>query len=119
MVNCLIKEILVRLIRYKNSCVVSVSSVRPTSGHTEMKTFPPIVDIKPPADLPLKMVYFVCVLSLLAILLIGLILQHLDAFSSPRLILAGLSYRVQLPNLILGKQERQLTEFAPLNNSDK
>lgn len=47
------------------------------------------------------MVYFVCVLSLLPILLIRFVLQHLDAFSSSRLILAGLSHREQLPYLIL------------------
>ena len=50
------------------------------------------------------MVDFVCVLSLLALLLVGFVDQHLDAFPPARLILAGLSYRVQLTHLILATQ---------------
>lgn len=47
------------------------------------------------------MVYFVCVLSLLPFLLVGLIFEHFDAFSSSGLVLAGLGHREKLPHLIL------------------
>lgn len=53
------------------------------------------------------MVYFVCVLSLLSLLLIRFVLQHFNAFSSACLILAGLGHRVQLPYLILREMGRQ------------
>lgn len=51
---------------------------------------------------PLQVVDFVCVLSLLAVLLVGLILQHLHSLSTARLVLAGLGHRVQLAHLVLG-----------------
>ena len=57
-------------------------------------------------SLPLQMVDLVCELSLLSPLrLIRFILQHLDALPAPRLVLAGLSHRVQLPHLVLHKME--------------
>ena len=52
------------------------------------------------------MVDLVRELSLLsALLLIRFILQHLDALPASRLVLAGLSHRVQLPHLVLSKME--------------
>lgn len=57
------------------------------------------------------MVYFMRVLSLLAILLVGFVLQHLDAFSSSGLILAGLSHREQLPYLILGEMGKKTEDW--------
>lgn len=53
------------------------------------------------------MVDFVCVLSLLAVLLVGLVFQHLHSFSAARLVLAGLCHRVQLAHLVLGPQGTQ------------
>ena len=52
------------------------------------------------------MVDLVRELSLLSpLLLVRFILQHLDALPASRLILAGLSHRVQLPHLVLRKME--------------
>lgn len=57
--------------------------------------------------LPLQVVDLVGVLSLLSIIvLIGLVDQHLHAFSSTRLILAGLCYCIQLTHLVLEGQKR-------------
>lgn len=56
------------------------------------------------------MVDFMRVLSLLPVLLVRLVLQHLDAFSSSCLILAGLSHREQLPDLILREEEAEEEE---------
>lgn len=47
------------------------------------------------------MVDFVGVLSLLAFLLVRLVLQDLDAFSSARLVLARFGHREQLTYLVL------------------
>ena len=59
---------------------------------------------------PVQVIYLVGVLALLSVLLIGFILQHLHPFSSTRLILTGLSHRVQLPHLVLwrGRQRSEL-----------
>ena len=55
--------------------------------------------------LPLQVVDFVCVLSLLSVLLVGFILQDLHPLPSTRLILASLSHRVQLAHLVLEPRE--------------
>lgn len=53
-------------------------------------------------SLPLQMVDLVCELSLLSrLILIRLVLQHLDALPTARLVLAGHGHRVQLPHLVL------------------
>ena len=54
--------------------------------------------------LPLQMVDFVCVLSLLSFFLVRLIFKHLHSFASTRLILTGLGHRVQLADLVLEKK---------------
>lgn len=54
--------------------------------------------------LPLQMVDFVCVLSLLSFFLVRLIFKHLHSFASTCLILTGLSHRVQLADLVLEKK---------------
>lgn len=56
------------------------------------------------------MVNLVRVLSLLPIFLVGLVFEHLHSFSSARLILTGLSYRVQLANLVLKTQRERQSE---------
>lgn len=53
---------------------------------------------------PLQVVDFVRVLSLLAVLLVGLIFQHLHSFPAARLVLAGLGHRVELAHLVLEEQ---------------
>lgn len=50
------------------------------------------------------MVDLVCVLPLLVVLLIRLVLQHLDALATTRLILTGLGHREQLAHLVLGRK---------------
>lgn len=54
--------------------------------------------------LPLQVIDLVGILALLPLLLVGFVLQNLHPFPSTRLIFAGLSYRVQLANLILQKE---------------
>ena len=51
--------------------------------------------------LPLQVIDFVCVLSLLSVLFVGFILQDLHPLPSTRLILTGLGHRVQLAHLVL------------------
>lgn len=58
------------------------------------------------------MVDFVRVLSLLSLILVGFIYQHLDALSSPRLILTGLRYSEQLTDLVLQPREKNNTEMC-------
>lgn len=57
------------------------------------------------SHIPLQVVDLVCVLAFLAVLLIGLVHQHLHTFTTTRFIFAGLSHRIQLPYLILKEQK--------------
>lgn len=61
------------------------------------------------------MVDFVRVLSLLSLILVGFIYQHLDALSSPRLILTGLRYSEQLTDLVLQPREKNNTEMCHIH----
>lgn len=56
---------------------------------------------------PLQVVHLVGVLSLLSILLVRLIDQHLHAFAATRLILTGLCHRIQLAHLVLEEQDKR------------
>lgn len=51
--------------------------------------------------IPFKVVDFVCILSSLIVFFIGLILEYLNSFTSPRLIFTCFSHREQLSHLIL------------------
>lgn len=59
------------------------------------------------AHLPLQVVDFVCVLSLLAIVFVRFILQDFDSFSTTSFILTRFCNRVKLSNLILKFQRAE------------
>lgn len=50
---------------------------------------------------PLQVIHLVRELSLLSVLLVRLVLQHLHAFATTRLVLTGLCHRIQLTHLVL------------------